>query len=667
MRIAFTHNVKRTSHESEAEFDTLETVRRITDTLHSLGHEVHPIDVAGPVSRLVARLETLRPDLVFNTAEGSHGRYREAFYPALFEQLGLPYTGSNAYVCGLTLDKQMTKMIVRRAGVLTPEWAHFDADHRPSGQPLGLRFPLIVKPNFEGSSKGVTRDSVVYSERELEARIDTMIARYGTGVLVEEFVVGRDVTVPYLEEVGVLHPACYRFDVEGTEPGFEVYDYALKNEESDRVHVEMPAQLPDEVTAKLRSLTATVMKTLDIRDLGRADFRLAASGEIYFIEVNALPSLEPGSSLYEAARLRGLGTDADVLRVVLASATRRQGVMPLSPRSAGSLRVGLAHNVRRIDPSTGDDEDAEFDSPETISAIVSAIEGFGHEVVLLEATGELPRLVGDLDLDVVFNIAEGLRGRTREAQVPALLELLDIPYTGSDAAALAVTLDKGLAKRLVREAGFRTARWRLVHMDRPAPTDLRFPLIVKPNAEGSSKGVTDASVARDQEALERAVAELQRRYRAPVLVEEFLPGREFTLGLLGDDEPQVLPIMEIRFDAARGPLAIYGYLDKVSQHSGVAFQVPADIDDDLATRLREVARGCFEALGCRDVARIDLRLDVDGEPAFIECNPLPGLSPGFSDLCVIAAAAGMDYPALIGAILAPAVRRWTATTESEEL
>ena len=655
MRIAFTHNLKTSDDEAQAEFDGPETVRKLSELLRSLGHEVHGVDVSGPVSRLVARLETLRPDLVFNTAEGTHGAYREAFYPALFEQLRLPYTGSGPHVCSVTLDKQATKALLDRCGVPTPGWALFAGPLDAALALPELTFPVIVKPNFEGSSKGVTSDSIVRDETQLRRVLADLLERYPSGVLVEEFIVGQDVTVPFLETVGVLTPASYRLDVPGVAEGYQIYDYALTNHDSDRVHVTAPAPLPAPTMAALRAHTATVMQQLGVRDMGRADYRVTADGRIYFIEVNALPSLEPGASLYEAARLHGLETPAAVLTAILDSATRRQ---PPAPERAGGggLRVGLAHNLRRVDPRA-DDTDAEFDSPATVEAIGAAIEALGHEVIAIEATPELPRLIGELDLDLVFNIAEGLRGRSREAQVPALLELLGIAFTGSDAAALAVTLDKGLAKRIVHAAGVATPRWAVVPPGRPAPTTLTFPVIVKPNAEGSSKGIERTAVARDQATLDAAVTALHGRFDAAAIVEEFLVGREFTVGILGDLTPTTLPIMEIGFEAAAGDLPIYTYAHKIETEAGVRFEVPAQVDDALAERIRRLALDSFDALGCRDVARVDVRLDAAGEPNFIECNPLPGLSPGFSDLCVAAAAAGIDHGALIARIMAPAVRR----------
>lgn len=327
----------------------------------------------------------------------------------------------------------------------------------------------------------------------------------------------------------------------------------------------------------------------------------------------------------------------------------------MTPKTDDPLRIGLAHNVKRIDPTTGDDTDAEFDAPTTINAIKAALESLGHEVVLIEARPELARTLHQMDLDLVFNIAEGLRGRNREAQVPALLELLDIPYTGSDPTTLCLTLDKGLSKRIVAAAGVRTARaW--VASPGAAPQDLRFPVIVKPNAEGSSKGISSTSVVHDAETLEAVLQAQTRRYSSSPLVEEYLPGREFTVALLGK-EPRVLPAMEIVFDEGAGDHPVYSFEHKIDADPSVRFVCPAELDDELGEALREAAATCFRALGCRDVARIDFRLDADGVPNFIECNPLPGLSPGFSDICVIAEKAGYSYEELIAAIVEPAIER----------
>lgn len=320
------------------------------------------------------------------------------------------------------------------------------------------------------------------------------------------------------------------------------------------------------------------------------------------------------------------------------------------------LRVGVLHNLKR---DRGDEHQAEFDSPATIEAIAAALRELGHEPVKLEATRWLPGVLDEQNIDVAFNIAEGLVGRSREAQVPALLDMLQIPYTGSDPVSLALCLDKGLAKRVVELAGVTTPRGLLMRSaDDRLPADLEYPLLAKPVAEGSSKGVLGKSVVDDEQELRALVGEIVRRYDQPALVEDYLPGREFTVGLLGNEgNLRVLPAMEIVFTDPSVDHPVYSYGHKTETETGVRFEVPAKLDAALEREIAECSMQAFKALGCRDVARIDLRLDARGRVHFLECNPLPGLSPGFSDLCVIALAAGIDYAQLIGMILEPAIQR----------
>lgn len=322
------------------------------------------------------------------------------------------------------------------------------------------------------------------------------------------------------------------------------------------------------------------------------------------------------------------------------------------PRKA--LRVGLTFNLRR---DTSDDAEAEFDPPTTIEAIHKAIEGLGHTVVPLEADGNLPTQLQATAPDVVFNIAEGLRGRGREAQVPALCEMLGIPYTGSDPTTLSVCLDKSLAKQILRGAGIDTPRWQLMVTGKEKLKAMRFPLIVKPNTEGTSKGITSASVVHDEQGLRAVVRTLLERYRQPALIEEYIAGREFTIGILGERRPRVLPPMEIVFLNA-GDHPVYGFEEKKEYTSRTRFDCPATLTPIELKRLEKTARDTFIALDCRDVARADFRMAPDGTVHVIEVNPLPGLTPDYSDLCMIAKQAGLDHKALIGEILSGAIKRF---------
>jgi D-alanine-D-alanine ligase len=320
------------------------------------------------------------------------------------------------------------------------------------------------------------------------------------------------------------------------------------------------------------------------------------------------------------------------------------------------LKIGLAYNLRRVAVAEGDSE-AEFDAPATIEALAHAIGAAGHDVVPCEADRTLPRVLSELAPDLVFNVSEGLHGLNREAQVPALCEMLGIEHTGSDAACMAISLNKATAKRLVASEGIRTPAFAVLRDgDEQLPAGFRYPAIVKPIAEGSSKGILEKQVVENERELRQVTALLLARYRQPVLAEAFLPGREFTVALLGERDPRVLPIMEIVFTDRSERFPIYSFKSKF-ESVGVENKVPCDVTPALRLELERVAKASFAALGCRDIARVDLRLDAEGSVHFIECNPLPGMAPNFSDLCVMANAEGTGYEKLVGEILAPGVRR----------
>jgi D-alanine-D-alanine ligase len=668
LKIAFTHNLRLSDSEDEAEFDTVETVDAIAAGLRAGGHEIEKIEVTGPASHLAARIESFAPDLIFNTAEGRRGRTREAFYPAFFEELGFAYTGSDAYVLTVTLDKWMTKLVLGAQGIDTPRAKLIVGDDLKRGREigsLGLAYPVIVKPNFEGSSKGIGDDAVAKDRSALAEMLPRVLRKYPAGVLVEEFVSGTDVTVPFLEGIGddgVLTPVDYLIDPTARSK-YNLYDYRLKSTESNRVSVRCPPDLPRDVVARLRAISKTAVRTLGVRDVGRIDFRIGEDGRIYLLEVNALPSLEKGASTFAAALREGLDYDA-ALDAIVKSAARRQGLMieeaPAQRKKRPEpLRIGFTFNVKRVDSKHGNDAEAEYDAPETIDSIRDALESYGHVVIPLEATSELPRQFIDTHVDLVFNIAEGVAGRNREAAVPALCELMGIPYTGSDAATLSIALDKALSKRVLRQHNILTPEFQVMETGRERLSPkLKFPLIVKPNQEGSSKGVSaQASVVDNEEGLRAVVRELIERYRQPALIEDYIAGREFTVGLLGDKRPRVLPPMEILFKDKNNPRPVYDYQIKQEWEKHVSYQCPAGLTPAELKAVERVARETFAALDCRDVARVDLRMDARGDVYVIEVNPLPGLTPNYSDLCLIATAANIDYRSLIGEILAGGLKR----------
>ena len=323
------------------------------------------------------------------------------------------------------------------------------------------------------------------------------------------------------------------------------------------------------------------------------------------------------------------------------------------------MRIGLVYDRKEDYLALGfSAEDVmEFDGEDTIAGLEAGLASLGHLVDRVGRGVELARrLVAGDRWDLVFNFAEGVRGRSREAQVPALCELFDQPYCLADPLTCALTLDKALAKRVVRDHGLPTAPFALVSSpDEAVRVELAPPLFVKPYAEGSSKGVTGRSYVGSRDELWPACAELIALFRQPVLVERFLPGREFTVGVVGNGgESRVVGVMEVLITAGAETHS-YTALNKDEYLERVTYRL---IDGEpLAEECRRVALGAYHALGCRDAARVDLRCDEHGVPCFLEANPLPGLNRVRSDLPIMTRLAGRTYGELLGWILEAAARR----------
>jgi D-alanine-D-alanine ligase len=344
----------------------------------------------------------------------------------------------------------------------------------------------------------------------------------------------------------------------------------------------------------------------------------------------------------------------------------------IRPRPARPWRVAVIANVKGETSLPHDgppDAGAEFDRMETIQAIRSAIESDGHVTSFLPADSTLPDRLKKFCPDICFNIAEGIGGDSREAQVPALLEMLHVPYTASRVLANAIALDKTMTKRVWRDLGLPTAFFQeFVTGDEPLSMNLCFPLFVKPAREGTGMGMGGDSIVYNEQQLRRRVRWTVETYHQPALVEDYLPGREFTVGVLGRPDaarytlrPELygadgfhrFPILEVEASKSITP-GVYGNLAK-TLHVGDAgipdFICPAEVEPKLAQKLYDLAIRGHVGVGAVDVSRLDIRLDAAGEPRLIEINSLPGLSPGFSDLCVIAHAEGLTYQDLILEIL----------------
>jgi len=294
---------------------------------------------------------------------------------------------------------------------------------------------------------------------------------------------------------------------------------------------------------------------------------------------------------------------------------------------------------------------AEYEDAATIAGLRQALEANRHRVTQVPFDGNFFARIDSIRPDIVFNIAEGILGPTRESIVPAWLEHLQIPYTGSNGLTLAITLDKTLAKEIVSNNGIYTPKWeRISSVKQLESIDLEYPIFVKPNSEGSSMGIRHASKATTYVELKRQVAWVIGEYRQDCLLEEFAPGREFCVAILGNDEPEVLPIAEIQVAGD-----FYSYEEK-SRHSKEMI-CPADLPDRINHALSTIGLAIFKAFRCRDLARIDFKMDAHNRPTFLEINPLPGLSRYHGTFPYQAAAAGIEYSDLIERIVQGASER----------
>jgi D-alanine-D-alanine ligase len=350
----------------------------------------------------------------------------------------------------------------------------------------------------------------------------------------------------------------------------------------------------------------------------------------------------------------------------------------LEPRTS-PLRVAVLCNRKHsivVAPDAPPDALAEYDAEVTLESILQALHEAGHEAFFLEADETLLDTLRATRPDICFNIAEGLHGDSRESHIPALLEMLGIPYTASKVLANAISLDKAMTKQIWRDSGLPTAPFQLFRTgDAPLDPALSFPLFVKPVREGSGMGINANSIVHDEPTLREQVAWVLATYRQPALVESYLPGREFTVGLIGNrrlpgqpalsdfyDENgfHIFPILEI--DTQKGVVrGIYNAQAKgydIHAEEAPGYLCPADIPAELEARLRVLALTAHEAIGSADVSRVDFRCGPEGEPYLVETNTLPGLNPLVSDIVIAANAEGVTHATLITEILNLARRRY---------
>jgi len=322
--------------------------------------------------------------------------------------------------------------------------------------------------------------------------------------------------------------------------------------------------------------------------------------------------------------------------------------------------VGLTYDLKsdyefkKDDPP---DANAEFDHPSTIEVIASAIEACGFKVKKIGNVASLLEKIDSLDVDIVFNISEGISGRNRESQVPILLEMAGIPFVGADALTLSLTLDKFMAKKIFIAEGIPTPESFEVKTSEALmnTNHFKFPLIVKPRFEGSSKGLSEDSRVENTQDLKKQVEYIINTYKQPALVEQFISGQEFTVAIVGNETPEVMPIVQIKIDG-RLKLNDKFYTFARIQSDRLEYICPAHINNDLKKKISDLALKTYMAVECRDFGRVDFRVNNEGEPYVLEINPLPSLSTE-DVFMVVAKEIGVSYEKIIGKILDAALKR----------
>lgn len=639
MRIGITYDLKSEAPPSsdlpddyQEEFDSPVTVQAVASVLRGLGHQV---ELLGDGPDLLAHLLKAPPDFVFNFAEGHGiGRSREARVPAVLEMLGVPYSGSDPLTLAVTLDKDCAKRLVASAGVAVPRgWAFQpgdDLDAIRNGPPLP--WTAIVKPAWEGSSKGIRGKCVVDNPSELADALARLCGQQRQPILVEEYVPGEELTVGIVGNdppvvVGVLRVvpqiATDRF----------VYSLEVKRDYVRQVRYECPPRLPDAHLRAVEEAALKVYRALGCRDVSRIDFRLR-DGVPYFIEVNPLPGLNPESSdLVILSRLAGWSYER-LIGSILQAALDRQKVRPTRAQAHPDRPKVMVLYNEPVLPANHVEAASEHEVLTTTKIIGDMLVEAGYDVTRLgvghDPEGLLTGIQGNRP-DVVFNLFEGLAtdGNT-EATVAGLLEWLGVPFTGSPAAALALAHDKVSTKHLLQGAGLPTPGFFLVDALPCPDCPLDWPVIVKPALQDASVGIEQASVVTNQEQLRRRVAHVLERFGPPVLVEQFIPGREFHVMIVEDQGAGLcmLPLAEIVFlEDDPGCWPIYSYDAKWKtdgrEYEMTPLRSPVTLEDEPTERIATIGKQAYRLLGCRDYARIDVRMAPTGELFILEVNPNP--------------------------------------------
>ena len=340
MKITVAYNLRTEGTEEQAELLSQEDVDRICKALEELRHKITAVEVSGSPHGVVEKLLSSEPDLIFNIAEGTIGRSREAFYPALYEQLRIPFTGGDASLLHMNLDKHLAKTVVASQGLRVPQGVF--VNKKTKSLFSNLQYPLILKPNSEGSSKGITQESVVENPKECQKQIERLLSLYPLGLVVEEFIPGREFSVPFLEGYPgkLLEIVEHTFDLKKIGGKYNIYDYDMKQlgERYKGVSIVCPPVVSEEERKRVIEFSKKVFTIIPCPDFGRVDIRLHEDGTPYFIELNPLPCLHPKASLMTSAKICGLEYK-EVFRLIIRSAAKRYK-LAIRPYKKPSIKKG---------------------------------------------------------------------------------------------------------------------------------------------------------------------------------------------------------------------------------------------------------------------------------------------------------------------------------------
>jgi D-alanine-D-alanine ligase len=324
------------------------------------------------------------------------------------------------------------------------------------------------------------------------------------------------------------------------------------------------------------------------------------------------------------------------------------------------LAIGLTYDLKTdYIPDVDDPKDvsAEFDPPRVVEILEEALKTLGHEVIRIGNARQVLDNIKDIKVDIVFNIAEGLKGRNRESQVPIILEMMDIPFVGADGLTLGLTLDKVLAKKVFLTENLLTPKYfEADTLDKIDGKCMNYPLIVKPKFEGSSKGIDDDSLVRDPASMRKQIEKIINVYDEPALVEEFIEGKELTAALLGNEDPEVLPLVQVKIDDKLDLGELFYTYERINSDK-LQYVCPAQISRELTEKINDIAVAAYKAVGCKDFGRVDFRIDNQGNPYVLEVNPLPCLA--IDDAYgVTAKVLGISFEDMINRILTEALKRY---------